>query len=92
MQGETTLDSVELNIVRSLWGFVVVDWVTQDAEHTVGGILLLLDKQMVGSIEVSVDRFSMSSLLKNVENSFCGCAVCVQLKRRQRTDSSMAGN
>ena len=47
MQGETTLDSVELNIVRSLWGFVVVDWVTQDAEHTVGGILLLLDKQMV---------------------------------------------
>ena len=57
---ETKLATVDLAIIRSLWGIMHVGWEVLNAVHTAGGILLMWDKRAVEKIDGFIGEFSVS--------------------------------
>ena len=67
---ETKLDRTNSAVVNSLWGSSFVDLVALDAIHTAGGILVVWDTRVYEKIDCVVGSFSVSVLLKGVEDGF----------------------
>lgn len=42
---ETKLVGVNRQMVCSLWSYLYMDWVALDANHTVGGVLIMWDRR-----------------------------------------------
>ena len=51
---ETKMASLDLRLVKSLWGHQHVDWVALDAINTVGGIVLMWDTRVVERVDAVV--------------------------------------
>ena len=67
---EIKLDSTISNMVKSLWGCPIVDWVVLNAIHADGGVLLMWDRRVFVKVDYVVGRFSVSILLKGVADGY----------------------
>ena len=55
---ETKLSSIDVAVVRSLWGSPFIDWVVLDVVQIAGGVLLVWDKRVFEKVDVVVGQFS----------------------------------
>ena len=62
---ETKMEVINIEVVRSVWGCVYVDWLYLGATGVSRGILLMWDRQVVEKIEECVGRFEVASMFKS---------------------------
>ena len=67
---ETTVSSIDIAFVQSLWGSPFIDWAVLDAVQTLGGVSLIWDKRIFEKMDVIVGQFSFSVLLRGVVDDF----------------------
>jgi hypothetical protein len=65
---ETKLAVTSITIIRSLWGGSHVGWCCLEADGASGGILIMWDTRVLELVESSVGCFSVSVILKNIED------------------------
>ena len=67
---ETKLDKVDWSLVRSIWGNKFIDWEFLNANHTVGGVLLMWDKHVLEKHGSCVGNFSVYCYWKGISIGF----------------------
>ena len=67
---ETKMEELGSEIVREVWGGRFVDWVALPARGSAGGILVCWDSRVVEKEEVEMGIFSVSCLLRFIEDGF----------------------
>jgi hypothetical protein len=60
------MEVINIEVVRSVWGCVYVDWIYLGARGVSGGILLMWDRRVVEKIEECVGRFVVACMFRSV--------------------------
>ena len=64
------MEFISTREIRSLWGYLHVDWLYLGSIGASGAVLVMWDRRIVEKIEEAVGRFSVSCKFKNVEDQF----------------------
>jgi hypothetical protein len=67
---ETKMEVINIEVVRSVWGCVHVDWIYLGARGASGGILLMWDRRVVEKIEDCVGRYVVACLFRSVTENW----------------------
>ena len=69
---ETKLTTVNLLIIRSIWGNMYVGWEVLNAVNSVGGILLMWDKRVLEKLDCYTGTFTVSCQWKSLDDNLFG--------------------